>query len=148
MEQTVKLYDSSHPSFFLLRMILEESANENARSVINNVKMTARRRGLPDPLSMQRHGREINFGGLGLRLVQSFIILLTSLHLNAYSIHVSSPNISFLPFILEECKSSFFTLWKGNKHLGLQFLFLVDSLNVFNLCNILFPEAMLYPECN
>lgn len=82
MDLTVKLYDSSHSSFFLLRMILEESANENVRSVINNVKMAARRRGLPDPLSIHRHRREISFGGLGLWLVQSFIILLTSLYLS------------------------------------------------------------------
>jgi len=34
-------------------MILEESANENVRSVINNVKMTARR-SLTDPLSIHR----------------------------------------------------------------------------------------------
>jgi len=38
-------------------MVLEESANENVRSVINNVKITARRRGLPDPLAIHRQKR-------------------------------------------------------------------------------------------
>lgn len=54
--------------------------------------MTAMRRGLPDPLSIHRRRKEICFGGLGLQLVQSFIILSTSLHLSVYVIQVSSPN--------------------------------------------------------
>lgn len=53
-------------------MILEESANENVRSVINNVKMTAMRRALTDPPSVHSHRKEISFGGLGLGFVQFY----------------------------------------------------------------------------
>lgn len=125
--------DSSQPSFFLLRMILEESANENVRSVINNVGMTARRRGLPDPLSICRPRKEMSLGELVLCLMPSCIILVTSLHLSVHIIQVSRPISNVCPFF---CRCIYHHCLPRNSVLKL-----IDPLHTW------FYERISFPWC-
>lgn len=89
-------------------MILEESANENVRSDINNVKLTARRR---DP-----HRPRNQSWRAGSVVGAKFCHLWTKLYLSVYIIRVSRPRYLF---ILKEYISSFFIVHPGIKLLSL-----------------------------